>query len=132
MIRRPQREGRQPPVPVTRAGNVAQGIAVLSTRSPHLGPRSLVLLRCADTAGQFGVDGDDLYANNKPERKSSQQNLATKLDRCLPRARPPQKGGVGVRLAAFSSGWNGSSNPHCVGGVVAKAELASRLAGAIS
>ena len=71
MIRRPQREGPQYPVRVTRAGNVGQGIAVLGTRGPHLGPRSSVLgpvaLRCNDTAGQSGADGVDLYADNKPE-----------------------------------------------------------------
>ena len=92
----------RPEVPGPRSACQEPSYAFHGPCSPYLATRTSVLgpaaLRCADTAGQFGVDGDDLYADNKPERKSSQQNLATKLDRCLPTARPPKKGGWG-------SGW---------------------------
>ena len=109
------------PVPVTRAGNVSPGVTVLGPRSPHLGPRSsgLVAMRCNDTRGGPEQTETTCTPTTNPNEKAADRIWRPNKYRCLPKARPQKKGGVGVHLAAFSSGWKGSSYPRCVRGVAA-------------
>jgi hypothetical protein len=131
MIRLPQREGPQYPVRVTRTENVGQGIAMLGTRSPHFGPRAL--LRCVEPLPRGSPEQTETTCTptTTPNGKAADRIWRPNKYRCLPTARLPQKGGVGVRLAAFSSGWKGSSYPHCVGGVVANLGYVRAVARAI-
>lgn len=113
-------KAKDPTAEAHTARCVGQGVTALGPRHPHLATRSLVMLRCVVPIPRGGPEQTETTCTptTTPNEKAADRIWRPNKYRCLPTARPPKKGGMGVRLAAFSSGWKGSSYPQSWGALV--------------